>query len=166
MKQRLSLIVAVARNGVIGRDNDLPWHLPADLQFFKRITSGHTIILGRKNYESIGRPLPNRTNIVITRDVNYRAEGCAVVNSIDAALAAAGGQDEIMVIGGAEFYRQVLPQTDTINLTRIHATFTGDTFFPELNAADWREVDRSDHDADSSNPHDYSFIRLERVGPA
>ena len=153
-------------NGVIGRDNELPWHLPADLQHFKKTTMGKPILMGRKTYESIGRPLPGRTNIVITRDSRYQAAGCVVVNSIDAAMDAAGEQDEIMVIGGAEFYRQVLPYTDTIYLTRIHETFTGDTFFPELNDADWREVERSDQAADAKNPHDYSFIRLDRVRSA
>lgn len=150
-------------NGVIGRDNELPWHLPADLQHFKKTTMGKPILMGRKTYESIGRPLPGRTNIVITRDSRYQAAGCVVVNSIDAAMEAAGEQDEIMVIGGAEFYRQVLPHANTIYLTRIHATFDGDTAFPELKDADWREVERSDQAADEKNPHDYSFIRLDRV---
>ena len=160
---KISMVVAMDTNGVIGRDNELPWHLPADLQHFKRTTMGKPILMGRKTHESIGRPLPGRTNIVITRGSGYRAEGCVVVNSIDAALEAAGEQDEIMVIGGAEFYRQVLPRTDTIYLTRIHEAFDGDTCFPELNVADWREVERSDHASDSKNPHDYSFIRLDRV---
>ena len=153
-------------NGVIGRGNELPWHLPADLQYFKKTTMGKPILMGRKTHESIGRPLPGRTNIVITRDSGYWVEGCVVVNSIEAALEAAGEQDEIMVIGGAEFYHQVLPRTDTIYLTRIHEIFTGDTFFPELNDADWREVERSDQAADAKNPHDYSFIRLDRVRSA
>ncbi len=153
----------MSSNGVIGRNNELPWHLPADLQHFKRTTMGKPILMGRKTWESIGRPLPGRTNIVITRDTAYRAEGCVVVNSIDAALEAAGEQDEVMVIGGAEFYRQVLPRTDTIYLTRVHATISGDTRFPELSADEWLEVERSDHAADDKNPHDYSFIRLERV---
>ena len=160
---KISIVVAMASNGVIGRDNELPWHLPADLQHFKETTMGKPILMGRKTWESIGRPLPGRTNIVITRDTAYRAEGCVVVNSIDAALEASSGQDEVMVIGGAEFYRQVLPLADTIYLTRIHATISGDTCFPELNVADWREVERSDHAADEKNPHDYSFIRLDRV---
>ena len=150
-------------NGVIGRDNELPWHLPADLQHFKKTTMGKPILMGRKTHESIGRPLPGRTNIVITRDSRYQAAGCVVVNSIDAAMEAAGEQDEIMVIGGAEFYRQVLPRASTIYLTRIHATFDGDTVFPELKDTDWREVERSDQAADKKNPHDYSFIRLDRV---
>jgi len=160
---KISIIVAMDANGVIGRDNELPWHLPADLQHFKKTTMGKPILMGRKTYESIGRPLPGRTNIVITRDSRYQAAGCVVVNSIDAAMDAAGEQDEIMVIGGAEFYRQVLPRTKTVYLTRIHATFDGDTVFPELNEADWCEVERSDQAADEKNPHDYSFIRLDRV---
>jgi dihydrofolate reductase len=163
---KISLIVAMDSNGVIGSDNGLPWHLPADLQHFKKTTMGKPILMGRKTWESIGRPLPGRTNIVITRDSGYQAAGCVVVNSIDAALQAAGEQDEVMVIGGAEFYRQVLPQADTLYLTRIHEAFSGDTFFPELNEADWREVERSDQVANEKNPHDYSFIRLDRIRPA
>ena len=166
MSTRISIVVAMDTKGVIGLDNGLPWHLPADLQHFKQTTMGKPILMGRKTHESIGRPLPGRTNIVITRDIGYRAEGCVVVNSIDAALEAAGEQDEIMVIGGAEFYRQVLPRTDTIYLTRIHETFSGDTFFPELKDADWQEVERSDHAADDKNLHNYSFIRLDRVRSA
>ena len=163
---KISMVVAMDARGVIGRDNGLPWHLPADLQHFKRTTMGKPILMGRKTHESIGRPLPGRTNIVITRDSGYQADGCVVVHSIDAALEAAGDQDEIMVIGGAEFYRQVLPRTDTIYLTRIHESFDGDTRFPDLNAADWREVERSDQVADARNLHDYSFIRLDRVRSA
>ncbi|HAJ91173.1 MAG TPA: type 3 dihydrofolate reductase [Gammaproteobacteria bacterium] len=160
---KISIVVAMDTKGVIGRDNGLPWHLPADLQHFKRTTMGKPILMGRKTHESIGRPLPGRTNIVITRDSGYRADGCVVVHSIESALEAAGAQDEIMVIGGAEFYRQVLPRTDTIYLTRIHESFDGDTCFPDLDDADWREVERSDHTADGKNPHDYSFIRLDRM---
>ncbi|MDH3888568.1 MAG: type 3 dihydrofolate reductase [Gammaproteobacteria bacterium] len=163
---KISIVVAMDANGVIGRGNELPWHLPADLQYFKKTTMGKPILMGRKTHESIGRPLPGRTNIVITRDSGYQAKGCVVVNSIDAAMQAAGEQDEIMVIGGAEFYRQVLAHTSTIYLTRIHASVDGDTVFPELNATDWREVERSDQSADEKNPYDYSFIRLERVTAA
>jgi dihydrofolate reductase len=119
--------------------------------------------MGRKTWESIGRPLPGRTNIVITRDKDYTADGCVVVHSIEDALAAASGQDEVMVIGGAEFYRQVLPRTSTIYLTRIHRGFKGDTVFPELDDKEWREVGREDFKADADNPHAYSFIQLERV---
>ena len=162
---KISIIVAMDSNGVIGRENELPWHLPADLQHFKHTTMGKPILMGRKTWESIGRPLPGRTNIVITRDSDYQADGCVVVNSIDAALAAAGEQDEVMVIGGAEFYRQVLPCADTLYLTRIHADLEGDTWFPELDESEWREVERSDCEPDGKNPYRYSFIRLDRIKP-
>ena len=160
---KISIIVAMAANGVIGRENQLPWHLPADLKHFKQMTMGKPILMGRKTWESIGRPLPGRTNIVITRDSTYSAAGCEVVNSIDAAITAAGEQDEVMVIGGAELYRQVLPDTDTIYLTRIHEAFEGDSRFPEIRNTEWHQVERVDHEADEKNSHDYSFIRLDRV---
>ncbi len=160
---KLSIIVAMAANGVIGRDNELPWHLPADLQHFKQTTMGKPILMGRKTFESIGRPLPGRTNIVITRDDSYTAQGCVVVTSIEDALKAAAGHDEVMVIGGAELYRQVLPEAKTIYLTRIHESFEGDTRFPEIRNTEWHQVERVDHEADEKNPYDYSFIRLDRV---
>jgi dihydrofolate reductase len=161
---RISLVVAMAANRVIGRDNGLPWHLPADLQHFKRITMGKPILMGRRTWESIGRPLPGRTSIVITRDAGYSAPGCVVVHTIEAALqAAADCGDEAMVIGGAEFYRQVLPRANTLYLTRIHADFEGDTLFPELDESEWREVERSDCEPDGKNPYRYSFIRLDRI---
>jgi dihydrofolate reductase len=160
---KVSIVVAMAANRVIGNNNQLPWHLPADLKHFKQTTMGKPILMGRKTWESIGRPLPGRTNIVITRDESYAAPGCLVVHSIEAAMQAAAQQDEVMVIGGAEFYRQVLPRADTIYLTRIHQDFEGDTFFPELDEAEWQEVARVDCDADDRNPYAYSFIRLERV---
>jgi len=160
---KISIVVAMAANRVIGRDNQLPWHLPADLKHFKQTTMGKPILMGRKTWESIGRPLPGRTNIVITRDENYDAPGCVVVHSIEAALQAAAKQDEVMIIGGAEFYRQVLPRTDRIYLTRINEDFEGDTLFPELISSEWQEAGRVDCDADDNNPHSYSFITLDRV---
>ena len=160
---KLSIIVAMAANGVIGRNNELPWHLPADLQHFKQTTLGKPILMGRKTFESIGRPLPGRTNIVITRDDSYTAQGCVVVTSIEDALKVAAGHDEVMVIGGAELYRQVLPEAKTIYLTRIHESFEGDTRFPEIRNTEWHQVERVDHEADEKNPYDYSFIRLDRV---
>ncbi|MGB5179428.1 MAG: type 3 dihydrofolate reductase [Gammaproteobacteria bacterium] len=160
---KISIIVAMAANGVIGQDNGLPWHLPADLKHFKQTTMGKPILMGRKTWESIGRPLPGRTNIVITRDSAYAATGCVVVDSIEAAIAAAGEQDEVMVIGGAELYRQVLPYADTLYLTRIHEVFNGDTRFPDISDTEWHQLERVDHEADEKNPYDYSFIRLERV---
>jgi dihydrofolate reductase len=160
---KISLVVAMASNGVIGRDNQLPWHLPADLKHFKQTTMGKPMLMGRKTWESIGRPLPGRTSIVITSDRSYAAAGCIVVHSIDAAMAAATGQDEVMVIGGADLYRQLLPRADSIYLTRVHEAFDGDTFFPKISNSEWHEVARSDYEADENNPHDYSFIQLERV---
>jgi len=160
---KISIVVAMAANGVIGQNNELPWHLPADLKHFKQTTMGKPILMGRKTWESIGRPLPGRTNIVITRDSTYSAAGCIVVHSVDAALTAAGEQDEVMVIGGAQLYRRLLPYAETIYLTRIHERFDGDTRFPEIPDAEWQQLERIDHEADEKNPYDYSFIRLERL---
>ena len=162
---KISLIVAMAENRIIGRRGRLPWRIPADLQYFKRITMGKPILMGRRTWESIGRPLPGRTSIVITRDSGYTAPGCVVVHSLQAALqAAADCADEALVIGGADLYRQALPRADTLYLTRIHADVEGDTRFPELDDAGWREVERSDCEPDERNPYRYSFIRLDRVG--
>lgn len=160
---KLSLVVAMADNNAIGLNNALPWHLPADLKHFKQLTIGKPILMGRKTFDAIGRPLPERTNIVVTRDTAYEAPGCIVTRTIEAALTAAGEAAEVMVIGGAEFYRQLLPRADRIYLTRVHGVVDGDTFFPEIDSAEWQEVERVDHAADEKNAHDYSFIRLERV---
>ncbi|MGD2137379.1 MAG: dihydrofolate reductase [Gammaproteobacteria bacterium] len=159
---KIALIVAMGSNRVIGRDNGMPWHLPADLKHFRQITLGKPVLMGRKTHESIARPLPERTNIVITREPDYDAPGCIVVHSIEEALRTAAGA-ELMVIGGAELYRQLLPRTDTIYLTLIHQAFEGDTRFPDLPEADWRQAERVDHPPDERNPYPYSFIRLERV---
>lgn len=161
---KISAIVAMSENHVIGDDNQLPWHLPADLKHFKTITSGHPILMGRKTYESIGRPLPNRTNIIITRNASYEAPGCIVVQSIHEAVerAAAIGSNEIFIIGGAEVYKQLLPNIERIYLTIVHDVFDGDAFFPEFNANDWIEKERARHDADENNEYAYSFILMER----
>jgi dihydrofolate reductase len=160
----ISFVVAMARNRVIGHDNGLPWRLPADLRHFKSVTMGKPIIMGRKTFESIGRPLPGRANIVVTRDPAYQAEGCVVAHSIEAALAAAGDAEEVMVIGGADFYRQLLPRADRIYLTLIDAEFAGDASFPELDPVQWQERSREDHAPDADNPYPYSFIVLEAAG--
>ena len=159
----ISFVVAMSRNRVIGRDNRLPWHLPADLQHFNRVTMGKPVLMGRKTHESIGRPLPGRTNIVVSRDPEYRAEGCVVVNSIEEALRAAGDVEELMVIGGAEFFQQLLARADRIHLTLIEEDFEGDVLFPELEPDEWRELSREEHGPDERNPHAYSFRVLERV---
>jgi dihydrofolate reductase len=160
---KIAIVVAMAENRVIGRDNRLPWHLPADLRHFKQLTVGKPVMMGRKTHESIGRALPGRTNIVVTRDHSYQAPGCVVVHSIEGALRAAEGHEEAMVIGGTEFYRQLLPKAERIYLTLVHAVFEGDALFPEITPGEWREVERTDCTADEKNPWPYSFIRLERI---
>ncbi|MDE2088816.1 MAG: type 3 dihydrofolate reductase [Gammaproteobacteria bacterium] len=158
----ISLVVAMAENRVIGKDNQLPWRLPADLKRFRAVTLGKPVLMGRKTYESIGKPLPGRTNIVVTHEAEFRAPGCVVVHTPEAALAAAGDSPEAMVIGGASFYRQMLPRADRLYLTVIHARFEGDAFFPEFDPAGWREVERVRHEPDEKNPYPHSFITLER----
>jgi dihydrofolate reductase len=159
----VALVVAMGRNRVIGRDNALPWHLPADLRHFRAITLGKPVLMGRKTHESIGRPLPERINIVISRDAAYRAQGCIVLPSLEAAFEYCRDSAELMVIGGAILYRQALPRAQRIYLTEIQQDFAGDTEFPQLEAADWREVARDDRPADGKNPYPHSFIVLERT---
>ena len=165
---RVSLIVAVSENGVIGKDNDLIWHLPKDMKFFKDTTQGHHVIMGRKNFESIPhkfRPLPNRTNVIVTRQSGYIAEDCIVVNSVEESIEVAkkNGDTEPFVIGGGQIYKVALENNmiDRIYLTRIHHTFEGDTFFPNL-SEDWKVVAREDYKADEKNKYDYSFLVLEK----
>jgi dihydrofolate reductase len=157
----------MAENRVIGQDNQLPWHLPADLKHFKRLTMGKPVLMGRRTFDSIGRPLPGRTNIIITADTGFRAhQVCIVVHSIkeafEAAAEAAGSSDEIMVIGGASLYEQILPLADRIYLTLIHHRFDGKALFPHYDARQWQEIDRSDHEADEHNPFAYSLTVLQR----
>lgn len=159
----VSIIVATDRNRLIGRNNELPWHLPADLKHFKTVTMGKPIIMGRKTHESIGRPLPGRSNIVITRDTRYQASGCTVVHSLESALEAASGAGEAMVIGGAQLYEQALPVARRIYLTRIDDQFEGDTWFPEYPQSQWKEVARQECVPDEQNPYSYAFLVLERV---
>ena len=165
---KLAQIVAVARNGVIGRNNQLPWYLPEDLKYFKRTTMGKPIIMGRKTFDSIGKPLPGRTNIVITRNPDFAATGCKVVATLDAAVDMAEsiclleGQEEAVIIGGSEIYRLSLPEIQRLYLTEVHADVEGDTHFPELDKAQWQEVSRADYSAEGPNPYDYSMVVLER----
>jgi dihydrofolate reductase len=158
----ISIIVAMAENRVIGIDNRLPWHLPGDMKWFRRHTLGKPVVMGRKTFESLGRPLPERHNIVVTADRTYQAPGATVTYSIDEALAAAGDVAEVMIIGGESFYRQLLPQTHRLILTLVHADVAGDAWFPEFDWTDWREVERGDHAADANNPYAFSFLILER----
>jgi Dihydrofolate reductase len=162
----ISIIVALAENRVIGIENRLPWHLPGDMKWFRRHTLGKPIVMGRKTFESLGRPLPERHNIVVTGDAAYQAPGATVVHSIAEALRAAGDVPEVMIIGGESFYRQMLPRADRLILTLVHAEVAGDAWFPEFDWDDWREVERGDHPADDKNPYAFSFLILERRHPA
>lgn len=158
-----SIYVAISQNGVIGKKNDLPWRLPSDLARFRQTTTGHPIIMGRKTHESIGRPLPNRTNIVITRDKDYKADGCIVVGSLEGAIKKAGGSDEIFIIGGSTIYEQALPFTDKIYLTRVKANVDGDVFF-NLDESGWTQISSEPHLANGEDQYDYDFVVLERKG--
>lgn len=159
----ISLIAAMAKNRVIGQKNIMPWHLPADLKHFKAVTLNKPVIMGRKTYESIGRPLPNRRNIVVTRQVDLELSGCDVVNSLDAAFALVAEVDEVMVMGGANIYAQCMEQADRMVLTFIDVEVKGDAFFPEWRDDEWKEVSREHHQADENNPHDYTFVVFERI---
>ena len=156
----ISIIVAADENNVIGKDNDLIWHLPDDLKFFKNLTSGHPIIMGRKTFESIGRPLPNRTNIIITRDTAFQADGCVVVHSLGEALGKTKNQD-VFIVGGEQVYRLALPKTDRVHLTRVHHSFDGDRFFPEL-GKEWVEVESNEHPEDEKHPYSFTFKTYEK----
>ncbi len=161
---KISIIVATASDGAIGKDNKLLWHLPADLKFFKEKTMGHHMIMGRKTYESIGKALPGRTTVIITRDTNYKAMGCMVVHSLKEAIGVAilGGDEEAMIIGGAEIYKQALPIVDIIYLTEVTGKFEADTFL-KIDKKGWLEVNRKDHKADEKNKFDYSFVILNKI---
>lgn len=159
----LSLIVAMARNRVIGANNRIPWHLPAELQLFKRITMGHHIIMGRKTFESIGRLLPGRTSVIVTRQKDYDAPGAVITHSLEEAITRSAGDAEVFVIGGAELFRTALPMADRLYLTTVDAEPEGDVFMPEWPAASWREVSFDDHAADEKNPLPYRFAVHERI---
>ena len=161
---KISIIVAMDRNGVIGKDGSLPWYLSSDLKHFKKITMGKPIVMGRKTHESIGRPLPGRENVVITSDKEYQAPGCTVLNSIECVFAKFRHIDEIMIMGGADLYKQLLAGADRIYLTEVHADLEGDTYFPEFDRESWEEIERYDFRADEKNEYDYSFVILERAG--
>ncbi|MDX1453509.1 MAG: type 3 dihydrofolate reductase [Oleiphilaceae bacterium] len=164
-----ALIVAMAQNRVIGRNNKLPWYLPNDLKYFKQVTMGKPIIMGRRTYESIGKPLPGRVNIVVTRNSEWQAEGVRVCHSLEDAYALAAsiaeidGQSEVMVIGGDQIYQAALPLADRLYLTEVHAEVDGDAYFPEFNRDDWQEVAREHFEAQDPNPYPYSFVVLDRV---
>lgn len=161
---KLTLVAAVAANGIIGRDGGMPWHLPADLAHFKAVTMGKPLLMGRRTHEAIGRALPGRLNLVLSRDARYRAAGCRVVTSLEEAMAVAkgAGADELMVIGGGRVYADALPMASRILLTEVKADVEGDTAFPALDPAVWREVARQEREADERNPCHLAFVELVR----
>ncbi|MEM9916657.1 MAG: dihydrofolate reductase [Bacteroidota bacterium] len=161
----VSLIVATAHNRVIGRDNGIPWYLPADLKYFKRTTLNHHIIMGRKCYESIGKPLPKRTNVIVTRNLFFAASGCSVVHSVEEGLKLAldNGEEEAFIIGGAQIYELAMPYVDKLYLTEVELEVEGDVFFPELDMSEWKEDWQEAHQADGKNEFDYVFRRFSRV---
>jgi len=150
------------RNRVIGNNDSLPWHISADLKNFKKITMGKPIVMGRKTHESIGKPLPGRENIIITRDKAYQAEGCTVLNSIDEILEHCKDVEEVMITGGSEIYKHTLDQATRLYLTEVHTEVEGDTFFPEFERDGWNEISREAYAADEKNDFDYSFVLLEK----
>lgn len=158
----ISIIAAIGSNNVIGKDNKLIWHLPADLKHFKELTTGHHLIMGRKTWESIGsKPLPGRTNIVITRDKNYKAEGCTLVHSLDEAISSVRNEDEVFIAGGAEIYKQAMGKANKMYITRVHHSFEGDTFFPEI-GKEWFEAINNDFEKDAKNKYDFSLCEYEK----
>lgn len=161
---KITLVAAMARSRIIGRDGGMPWHLPADLAHFKRVTVNHPVVMGRKTFQSIGFALPRRRNIVITRQPNARFEGAEAAASLDEALRHLGSEESVMIIGGGQLYREALPMADAMELTFIDADVDGDTRFPEWSESEWREVSNQHRPADEGNPHDLRFVRLERVG--
>ncbi|NIN36559.1 MAG: type 3 dihydrofolate reductase [Gammaproteobacteria bacterium] len=159
---KISLIVAMDRNGIIGQDYTLPWRLSSDLKYFKAVTMGKPIVMGRKTHESIGRPLPGRDNVVLSRETDYQAEGCTVLNSLEDFYKQYADAGEVMIMGGADLYEQTLDKATRIYLTKVHAEVEGDTWFPKMDWDIWEEVGRQDFKADARNEYDYSFVILER----
>lgn len=157
-----TIIAAIGKNNELGKDNDLIWHLPADLKRFKKLTTGHHIIMGRNTYESIGKPLPNRTTIIISRNSNYKVDGCITVNSLEKAFEIAKKDPSPFVIGGAQIYKEAIKHVDLLDICKIHQTFNADTFFPEIDLSVWQEIGRESFKSDEKNKYDYSFIRYQR----
>ena len=162
-QQRITIIAAVASNHALGKDNKLIWHLYKDLQHFKTLTNGHAVIMGRKTFESMPRALPNRTNIVITRQSDYQAEDITVTSSLSEALTIAKDDPRPFIIGGGEIYKQSMSIADEIELTRVHADFEADTFFPEINSHQWKEVWREEHPSDEKHAHAFTFLRYKKI---
>lgn len=159
----ITIIAAVAKNNALGKNNQLIWHLPADLKRFKEVTLGHHIIMGRKTFESLKKALPNRTTIIISRNLNYKVKNCIVVNSLSSALNAAKSDENPFILGGAEIYRQAFDIADILDLTLVHNEFDADVFFPEIDLQNWKEILREDFKSDSANKYDYSFVKYKKI---
>lgn len=159
----LTLIAAMSKNRIIGNNNELIWHLPADLKRFKSLTNGHHIIMGRKTYESLGRPLPNRTNIIITRQKDFQAPGCLIVHSLEEAIQKSIGDEQPFIVGGAEIYKQALPYANKIELTIVDSEYDGDSSFPEIDAKKWEIVSKENYPSDEKNKHNMSFIQYRKI---
>ena len=159
----ITIIAAVAKNNALGKDNQLIWHLPADLIRFKKVTLGHHVIMGRKTFESLGKPLPNRTTIIITRNKKYTANGCIVVNSLNRAIKSVKNDENPFILGGAEIYKQAMSIADVLDLTIVHQEFDADVFFPEIDNTIWIETSCKDFKADDKNKYDYSFVKYQRI---
>ena len=161
----ITIIAAIAKNNALGKNNELIWHLPEDLKRFKKITSGHYILMGRNTFESIGKPLPNRTTIIITRNKNYFKDGCLIANSLEAAIEMANKEEKIYIIGGAQIYKYAIENNlaDALDITLVHHQFEADAFFPEIDDTIWKETKREDFKADEKNKFDYSFISYRKI---
>jgi dihydrofolate reductase len=161
----ITVIAAIATNNALGKDNDLIWHLPADLKRFKKVTTGHYIIMGRNTYESIGKPLPNRTTIIITRNKNYFKEGCLIANSLEQAIEMSKEEAQVFIIGGAQIYKETIAKdlAQQLDITLVHKDFEADVYFPEIDAKIWKEIARENFKADEKNKLDYSFISYQKI---
>jgi dihydrofolate reductase len=161
----ITVIAAIATNNALGKDNDLIWHLPADLKRFKKVTTGHYIVMGRNTFESIGRPLPNRTTIIITRNKNYFKEGCLIANSLEQAVEMSKEEAQVFIIGGAQIYKETIAKNlaQQLDITLVHKDFEADVYFPEIDAKIWKEVARENFKADEKNKLDYSFITYQKI---
>ena len=158
----ITLIAAIGDNNELGKNNDLIWHLPADLKRFKQVTTGHHIIMGRKTYESIGKPLPNRTTVIITRNKDYKVEGCITTNSLEHAIEIAKNDDNAFVVGGAKIYNKAINLVDELDICEVHRTFDADVFFPKIDDHIWEEIKRETFKSDEKNIYDYSFVKYKR----
>jgi dihydrofolate reductase len=161
----ITVIAAIAKNNAIGKDNDLIWYLPADLKRFKKVTTGHYILMGRNTFESIGKPLPNRTTIIITRNKNYSKEGCLIAGSIEEAIELAKEEAQLFIIGGAQIYKEIMAKdlVDQLDITLVHSEFDADVYFPKIDTNVWKEAVREDFKADEKNDYDYSFISYQKI---